>query len=431
MQVSVEKTSELNRKMTVSVPEDVIQEKMAERFKTLAREVKMDGFRPGKVPAHVVKKMYGDRVRGEVSGDLIQSTYFEALQEQNLRPAGYPNIQPSEDKEGFQYTAEFEVYPEISLAGIDQIEVIRKNAAVEASDIDVMIERIRKQGATWSVIERAAQESDRVTLHFAGICQGENFTNGKVENQQVEIGSKQMIPGFEENLIGLAAGESKTFTVTFPEQYGNDKLAGKEAEFTVDVVSVEASELPEINAEFVQSYGIESGDIAAFREDIKANMERELKQALRNDLKNKVMDALYDKINVMLPNALVDQEIDSLMKPYAENAKKQNLKLEDLKLSRETFEKQARRRVALGLILAEIIQHNAIKTDADKVRATIEDMAQSYEHPQDVINWYYSDEKRLGEIQQLVLEDQTIDWLLEQAKVTDESVSFSDIMGKQ
>ncbi|MGR9114232.1 MAG: trigger factor [Gammaproteobacteria bacterium] len=431
MQVSVEKTSELSRKMTVSVPEEVVQEKMELRFKSLAREVRLDGFRPGKVPQNVVKKMYGDRVRGEVTGDLIQSTYFEALQEQNLRPAGYPHIQPSDEKEGFKYTAEFEIYPDISLEGIDQIEVTRKNASVEDSDLDTMIERIQKQQTTWSQVERASQENDKVTIHFSGVSEGENFTDGKVENQQVEIGAKQMIPGFEDNLIGLKAGETKTFEVIFPEPYGNEKLAGKAAEFEIEVVKIEEPVIPEVDAEFIKSYGIESGDLAAFRADIKANMERELAQALRNDLKNKVMDALYGKIEVTLPKTLVDQEIDTMMKPYVENAKKQNLKLEDLNLPRETFEEQARRRVALGLILSEIIQKNDIKADEALVREAIEDMAKSYERSQDVINWYYADEKRLGEVQQMVLEDQTVEWLVSQAKVTDEKASFDDIMGKK
>lgn len=431
MQVSVEKTSELSRKMTVSVPEEVIQEKMEHRFKSLAREVKLDGFRPGKVPQQVVKKMFGNRVRGEVTGELIQSTYYEALQEQNLRPAGYPHIHPSDEKEGFQYTAEFEVYPEIVLEGIDQIEVTRKTAAVEAADLDAMVERIRNQKKTWSEVERASEENDKVTLNFSGTCEGENFTDGKVENYSVEIGAKQMIPGFEDNLIGLKKGENKSFEATFPEQYGNEKLAGKTARFDIEIVKVEAPVLPEVDEEFIKSYGIETGDVAAFREDIKANMERELAQALRNDLKNKVMDEVYEKIKVTLPNTLVDQEVESLMQPYIENAKKQNIKVEELNLPRESFEEQARRRVALGLILAEIIQKNNIKVDEAQVRAAIEDMAKSYERSQDVINWYYSDEKRLKEVQQMVLEDQTVDWLLSQAKVTDEKVSFDDIMANK
>lgn len=430
MQVSVEKTSELSRKMTVSVPEEVVQEKMAARLKSLAREVKIDGFRPGKAPQHVIKKMYGDRVRGEIAGDLVETTYFEALKEQDLRPAGYPHIQSSDESDGFKYTAEFEVYPEISLEGIDQIEVVRPVATVQDVDVDGMIEKLRAQKKSWATVERASQEHDRVTISFSGVSEGENFTDGKVENYSVEIGAKQMIPGFEENLVGLSVGEKKTFEVSFPEEYGNEKLAGKVAEFEVEVISVEEPVLPEIDDAFIKAYGID-GSVDAFREDIKSNLENELEQALRNKLKNAVMNALAEKIQISVPNTLVDQEVESMMKPYIETAKRQKMKLEDLKLPRDAFEEQAKRRVALGLILSEIIHENGIKVDDNKVRSTIEDMAKSYERPKDVVEWYYSDETRLNDVRQMVLENQTIDWLVAQAKVTDETISFSDAMNKQ
>lgn len=429
MQVSVEKTSELSRKMTVSVPEEVVQKKMAARLKSLAREVKIDGFRPGKVPQHVVEKMYGDRVRGEIAGDLIQSTYYEALQEQDLRPAGHPHIHPSDETEGFKYTAEFEVYPEISLEGVEQIEVSRPVAVVKDADVDDMIEKLRAQKKSWVIVERASQENDRMTISFSGACEGENFTDGKVDNYQVEIGSKLMIPGFEDNLVGLKAGDNKTFKVSFPEEYGSEKLAGKEAEFEVEVISVEEPVLPEIDDAFIKAYGIE-GSIEAFREDIKSNLESELEQALHGKLKNAVMNALYEKIQIAVPNTMVDQEVESMMKPYIETAKRQKVKLDDLKLPRDMFEEQAKRRVALGLILSEIIQKNDIKADDSKVRTTIEDMAKSYERPQDVVEWYYSDKSRLNDVRQMVLENQTIDWLVERAKVSDVTISFNDAMSK-
>ncbi|MFA6051908.1 MAG: trigger factor [Methylobacter sp.] len=431
MQVSVEKTSELSRKMTVSVPEEVVQEKMAARLKSLARGVKIDGFRPGKAPQHVIEKMYGDRVRGEIAGDLIQSTYYEALQDQNLRPAGHPHIHPSDDAEGFKYTAEFEVYPEISLEGVDQLVVTRPVSTVQEADVNDMIEKLRAQKKDWKTVERASQEHDRVTISFSGTSEGENFTDGKVDNYQVEIGAKQMIPGFEENLVGLKSDDNKTFEVTFPEEYGNEKLAGKTAQFEVEVTSVEEPVLPEIDDAFIKAYGVEDGSVDSFREDIKNNMERELEQALRGKLKTAVMDALYEKIQVAVPNTLVDQEVENMMKPYVETAKRQKMKLEDLKLPRDAFEEQAKRRVALGLILGEIIHKNDIKVDDGKVRSTIEDMAKSYERPEDVVNWYYSDKSRLNDVQQMVLEDQTIEWLVAQAKVSDEKVNFNDVMGKQ
>lgn len=431
MQVSVEKTSELSRKMTVSVPDAVLQEKMETRFKKLAREVKVDGFRPGKVPVGTVKKLYGERVKHEVAGDLIQSTYFEALQQQELVPAGHPLITPADKSEGFEYVAEFEVYPEIGLDSVNGLEISRPVASVTDADVENMIEKLRQQKKTWQVVERASQEGDKVTIHFSGVSEGENFTDGKVENYAIEIGGKQMIPGFEDELKGLAAGESKSFNITFPEKYNSEKLAGKAADFEVEMIKVEEPVLPELDADFIKAYGVEAGDVVSFRADVKENMERELAQGLKNKLKTAVLDALYENVKITLPNALIDQEVQALMKPYAERAGKAKLKLEDLNLPRDVFEEQAKRRVALGLILGEIIQKNDIKVDADKVRAVIDDMAKSYEKPEDVVNWYYADNSRLNDVQQMVLEDQAVDWVVERARVTDQNVGFNDVMERQ
>ena len=431
MQVSVEKTSELSRTMTVCIPEAVVQKKMADRLKSLAREIKIDGFRPGKVPQEVVKKMYGERVRGEIAGDLIKDTYYDALEGQDLKPAGHPHIQPLDEIDGFKYTAVFEVYPEISLKGIDELEIVRPLSSVSDTDVDGMIEKLRVQKQTWRVVDRPAQNSDNVTISFSGTSEGENFTDGKLEDFKVICGQKKMISGFEDNLLGLAAGAHKTFILNFPEDYGNEKLAGKAAEFEVDVVEVEEPVLAEIDEAFIKAYGIEDGLIGSFRADVKNNMQRELDQALRSKLKSSVMDALYGKVKLTVPNTLVDVEMESLMKPYIETAKRQKMKLEDLKLPRDSFEDQAKRRVALGLILGEVIQKESIKLDNDKVRSTIEDMAKSYERPEDVVAWYYSDESRLNEVQQMVLEDQVVEWLVGQAKVSDETVNFNDVMDKQ
>ena len=431
MQVSVEKTSELSRTMTVCIPEAVVQKKMADRLKSLAREIKIDGFRPGKVPQEVVKKMYGERVRGEIAGDLIKDTYYDALEGQDLKPAGHPHIQPLDEIDGFKYTAVFEVYPEISLKGIDELEIVRPLSSVSDADVDGMIEKLRVQKQTWRVVDRPAQNSDNVTISFSGTSEGENFTDGKLEDFKVICGQKKMISGFEDNLLGLTAGAHKTFILNFPEDYGNEKLAGKAAEFEVDVVEVEEPVLAEIDEAFIKAYGIEDGLIESFRADVKNNMQRELDQALRSKLKSSVMDALYGKVKLTVPNTLVDVEMESLMKPYIETAKRQKMKLEDLKLPRDSFEDQAKRRVALGLILGEVIQKESIKLDNDKVRSTIEDMAKSYERPEDVVAWYYSDESRLNEVQQMVLEDQVVEWLVGQAKVSDETVNFNDVMDKQ
>lgn len=431
MQVSVEKTSELGRKMTVSIPEEVIQEKMEARFKSLSREVKLDGFRPGKVPMGVVKKKFGDRVRGEVAGDVIQNTYFDALREQDLIPAGQPHIHPSDKEDGLEYIAEFEVYPEVSLEGMDQLEVSRPYAEIQDADLENMLTKLREQKKDWQTAERASQQQDRVTINFSGESEGENFTDGKVESYQVEIGGQQMIPGFEDELVGLNAGDSKTFDITFPEEYGNAKLAGKVATFDIEVVTVEESILPEINEDFIKAYGVEDGNMETFRADVKDNMQRELDQALKGKLKNAVMDALVGKFQIAVPNALVDQEIEEIKKPYEANAKRQNISLEDIELPVDEFEEQAKRRVTLGLILGEIIRKNEIKADDDKVRAEITKMASSYETPDEVINWYYADESRLRDVQQIVLEDQTVDWIVSQAKMSDETISFDDAMGNR
>lgn len=430
MQVSVEKTSELSRKMTVSVPDEVFQEKMTEKLKTLAREVKIHGFRPGKVPKQVLLKMYGEKIRGEIAGNLVDMTYAEALQEQSLRPIGYPQIHSSDVSEGFEYIAEFEVYPEISLEGLEQLEVLRPFSAVQEVDIDGTIEKLREQRRRWSIVDRAAQEHDRLTISFSGECEGENFTEGRIENFQVEIGKKQMIQGFDDNLIGLTVGANKAFDLSFPEDYGNEDLAGKVGKFEVDVISVEESTLPEIDEAFIKAHGIEGSKEEDFRAGIRANLESELEQVLLGKLKSSVMNALYEKIQIPVPTILVNQEIEKLMKPYIDDAEKKQMNMDDLKLPREAFEWQAKYRVALGLILGEIVHKNNIKLDDNNVRATIEDMAKKYDQPADIIAWYYEEDSRLNDVRQMVLERQTIDWLVGQAKVSDQTISFSAAMSR-
>jgi len=428
MQVSVEKTSELSRKMTINIPEDVVQAKVEERLKTIARDVKIDGFRAGKVPQKVVKKMYGGRAREEVTGDMIQTNYFKALQDNDLRPAGYPQIEPVQSDEGFEFVATFEVYPELTLDSVDNIEVSKAVTTVDAADIDAMILKLREQRKEWSTSEADSVDGDQVTIKFSGICDGENFTDGTVEDFLVEIGSKRMIPGFEEQLIGLSVGATKTLEVTFPEEYTNKELSGKPATFEVEVLKVESASLPEVDVEFIKAYGMESGDEAEFRADIEKNMQRELAVALKNRLKNSVMDALYANVEVALPTTMVDQEVEALMKPYIENAKKQNLDINDVKPAAANFEEQAKRRVGLGLILAEVIQKNEIKAESSAVKEVIDGLAESYEKPEEVVSWYYGDEKRLAEVEQMVLEDAAVDWVLTKAKVAEETLSFSSVM---
>ncbi|MDP7536642.1 MAG: trigger factor [Methylococcales bacterium] len=434
MQVSVEKVSDLSRKMTVRVLEESIQEKAETRLKTLAKDVKLDGFRPGKVPFHVVKKMFGERARGEVISALIESSYYEALQSEGLKPAGAPHIVPSEDQgndDGFEYVADFEVLPEVDLAGIDQIEVKQPVCSVQEENIEKTIETLRLNKKEWNAVERSGQETDRLTFHFSGVCDDKNFTDGKVENYQLELGSNQMIPGFEDELLGLNAGQQKVFDSVFPEEYGNADLAGKTATFDVEVVLVEEMSLPVVNEEFIKSFGSTAGDVDSFKGEVKANLEIELGQAIKRHLKNQVMDSLFDKSPMNLPGVLVDQEIEALKQPYKENAKRQKQAISDSDLPREMFEEQAKRRVALGLLLSEIIQENEIQVDAARVRQEIEVMANTYEKPEDVVNWYYADKKRLADVERMILEEQVIDWVVKHNTVVEENVAFDELMTVQ
>jgi trigger factor len=428
MEISVEQTSELGRKMTITLPESAVQAQIAPRLKKIAKEARIDGFRRGKVPTNVVAKMYGEQVRYEATQELIQTSYFDALKEQGINPAGYPHIDLSDTTEGFSYVANFEVYPEVSLEGADQLAVTQQTATVEESDVDDMIAKLREQRKTWEVVERAAEEKNRVTIDFLGNVEGESITNDKVSDYAVELGASQMIPGFEENLIGLKAGDSKNFTLNFPSDYPNEKLAGKAADFEVEVKQVEAAILPEIDEEFVKAYGTESGTVEGFRADVKENMTRELANKLKANLKNATLTALYEKINLTVPNALIDEEVEELLKPYKEMAKKNKVDLNALNLPREPFEDEAKKRIALGLIVGEIIHQNELKVDEDKVRARVEDMAKSYEKPEQVIEWYYKDENRLKDVRQMTMEEQVTDWLLAKATLTTENVDFQSVM---
>ena len=434
MQISVEKVSDLSRKMTVRVPEEIIQEKMETRLKTLAKDAKLDGFRPGKVPFHVVKKMFGERVRGEVISALIESSYYEALQSESLEPAGPPHIVPSENQEqdnGFEYIADFEILPKVNLEGIDNIEVQRPVCSVQAENVEKTIGTLQQNKKEWNGVERSSQMTDRLTFHFSGVCDDKNFTDGKVEDYQLELGTNQMIPGFEDELLGLETGQQKVFDIVFPEEYGNADLAGKTATFDVEIVLVEEVSLPVVNEDFIKSFGSTAHDVDSFKSEVKSNLEIELGQAIKRRVKTQVMDSLFDKFSINLPDVLIDQEIELLKQPYKENAKRQNQVVDDNDLPREMFEDQAKRRVTLGLVLAEIIRENAIQVDAARVRQEIEVMANTYEKPDDVINWYYGDKKRLDDVEKMILEEQVIDWVIDQNTVVEADVAFDELMAPQ
>lgn len=429
MQISVERIDELNRKLTVQVPEATIRERVDSRLRSLAREAKFDGFRPGKVPATLIKKRFGAKVREEVLGDLIESTFAQAVRDEKLRPAGMPRIstKSADEGAGLEYEAAFEVFPDFVLMPVESLDVKRFTSSVSEQDVDSMIERLRDQRRTWRAVERPASTGDRVTVHFEGQVDGESLSEQKIENFPVVLGGKQTIPGFEEQLQGAVAGAKLDFELDFPADYHNAKWAGKSGHFEVEVVSVEETVLPELGAEFAQALGIEDGDLEALRKDVRDNMEREMQRALKSRTKTALMDVLYQRNPITLPATLVESELKDLIAPQLENARRSGQTADEPAL-RERYEALARRRVALALILNHLIDANQLKTNPKKVREMVEEMAASYEQPEQVIHWYYSNADHLREIENLVLEDAVVAWALERARVTEEPIGFQELM---
>lgn len=429
MQVSVESTSELSRKLNIQVPEAEIQEKIETRLKSMAGRVKVDGFRPGKVPRSVLKKQYGGQVREEILSDMIQTTFESAVRQEKLKPAGPPQIiaHKAEEGEGLEYDAIFEVMPEFVVMPLETLAVKRYVSDVTDADVETMVDRLRDQRKTWNAVERASADGDRVTIAFEGWEGEESFTNGRVDDFAVLLGAKQMIPGFEEKLVGVATGEHHEFELAFPEDYPSEKLAGKTGRFVVDVTKVEEPVLPELNDEFVKAFGIEEGGVDAFRADIRGNMEREMRRALKTRSKGSVMDALYGSNPLTLPNVMIQDELNSLAEPYRDSAKQQKQILDEAKL-KEHLDPVARRRVALALILSQLIDSYAVKLDANRVRDTVYELAQSYEDPEEVVRWYYADRTRLREVENLVMEDQIVDVVLEKANAAEEQIDFQALM---
>ena len=429
MQVSVEATSELSRKMTVTVPEEKISQQVNARLQSMSGKVKIDGFRPGKVPQAVIKKRYGEEVRQEVVSDLLQSSFYDAVREQKLNPAGAPQIKANKiaEGEGLEYEATFEIIPDFVPMPLETLEVKQFTSKVDDADVDRMLERLGEQRKTFEAVERASQKDDRIVIAFEGTHDGENFTNGKTENFPVVIGSGQMIPGFEDKLIGLSAGAKTEFDIEFPKEYPNEKLSGSTAHFVIEVARVEEPKLPVIDAEFVKGFGVESGDIAELRQDIKSNMEREMNRALKNRTKSSVMDQLFERNTLQLPEVLLKDELEELLKPYRESARKHKQDLDEAAL-KEQLAPLAKRRVALALILGKVIDAHGVKVEDARVRQAVEDLASSYEDPQEVVRWYYADKTRLREIENMVLEDQIVDLVVGKAKTSSESIDFQALM---
>ena len=430
MQVSVETTEGLERKMTVAVPSDRVDSAVNARLQEAAKTIRLNGFRKGRVPMKVVKNRFGEGVRQEVVGEIMNQSYYEAISQESLKPAGQPRIEPTNLSEGqdLEFTAIFEVYPEIELPDFSQVKAERLTAEVTDADVDEMIETLRQQRQTYEVAERAAADKDMVNIDYVGKKDGEEFEGGKAAGQNLLLGSERMIPGFEEGIIGKQAGETFTLALKFPEDYQNKELAGAEVEFDITLNTVSEQKLPEIDEEFFKSFGVEEGGIEAFREEVTNNMSREMKTASRNKLKNAVMDSLLGMVEVQAPAALVAGEVHQLKHQMVQQMGGPNSNLDPHQLPDDIFTEQAQRRVALGLVMGEIIQREGIKADPDKVKETVEELASTYEAPEEVVKWYYSNEEQLAAIENSVVEDQVFDYIIEQAGVEEKQVSYQDVI---
>jgi trigger factor len=430
MQVSVETVSNLQRRMTVQVPAEHIEQEVDRRLRSLMKRVRIDGFRPGKVPLKVVQQRYGAGVFQEVVGDVLQSSYQEAIAQEKLQPAGGPSIEPKtmEPGKSLEYVATFEVYPEVAPADLSQVAVERPKVEITEADVDKVIESLRRQHKTFVAVDRPAQTGDQVVVDFEGSLDGEPFEGGKAEAAPVELGAGQMLPAFEEQLAGLRPGEEKTIDVPFPEGYPAEHLAGKTAQFAIKVREVKEPALPPVDDDFAMAFGIEDGSVEKLREEVRANMAREVEQTVRNRVKGQVMDALYKAHELELPEALIREEVERLRQQaqarFGGQFQAQNLP-DDL------FSEEARRRVALGLIIRELVRSKDLSVDPDKVQATLDQMAAGYEEPQQVVNYYRTNPQAMSGLEAMVLEDEVVDWVVAQGTVTEKPVSFDELMNPQ
>ncbi len=429
MQVSVETTGKIERKITVVVPAERIDSEVDKRLKSMRGRVKLDGFRPGKVPLSVVSQQYGDSVFQEVAGEVIQSSFYEAAEKENLRVAGMPNIEATSIGAGkdLEYVATFDTYPDFEIADVSKLEVTRPVVKVTAADVDEMIETLRKQQQEWKEVKRGAKEGDLLTVDFEGRLDGETFEGGSAEDFSVELGAGRMLKGFEEALLGMKPGEEKDADVTFPDDYPSENLKGKTVVFSMKVKTVSEPELPKVDKEFIQKFGVEDGTKKSFKEEIKKNMEREVEQRVKAIIKQSVMEGLNDAHEVELPAALVTNEIKQVRQEMSENAQGADMST----LPDEMFKDQASRRVKLGLIVGEIITKNKMEKDPVKVDQMLEELASTYEDPQSLIEYYRSNQQAMQTIEAAVMEEMIVDWVMDQAKIKEEKMGFAELMNPE
>ena len=424
---TLEKLEGLKRRIDITVPASTVDQVYNQKIQKVANTAKIDGFRPGKIPQKVIQKQFGSSILIEAAQELIQSSLMSAVEEHKLQIAGTPSVTPKELKPGqaLEFSAEFEVYPEISLADMAEVKLSRQVLELKDADIDKMLETLQKQHAEWVEVEREAANGDRVLIDFEGFINGEAFENGSAKDFQLELGSKQMIPGFEDGLIGVKFADEREITCAFPMDYPKNELAGQKATFKIHVNKVLAPKMPEINDEFAKKIGVEGG-ASALKKDVEKNMVSQVQQMLKDKLKKNMMDKLLDLNTITVPAALIDTEIEHLQQLAKQQMGENADKMPDNLFPRAHFEDQAVRRVSLGLILGEVIKQHQLKVDGQKVRERIEQIAAVYHDPAQVVNWYYNNKRMLAEVESVVLEDQAVEKLLKKCQTEDKKVSYDE-----
>jgi len=433
MEATTAQANELERRIDLSIVIANVEKEMEQRLKRMGKNIKMSGFRPGKVPFSIVKQQYGDQARHEVLSEELDRVFGETVTAQKMRVAGYPRIEPksTESTTHLEFSAIFEVYPEFSPADMSTAEIERPVLEVTAAEVDKTLDILRKQRVAYEDTVRAAAREDRVVIDFLGKKDGEPFQGGQATDYPFVLGQGMMLPDFEGAVEGAKAGESKAFDLTFPADYFAKDLAGQTVQFEITVKQVQAPKLPEVDAEFAKGMGIADGDVAKMRDEIEGNLKREVKRRIEGKVKEQVMDALIKANQIATPGALVDMEIQRLMQAARQDMEQRGMKVADMPIQPEWFADQAKRRVTLGLILAELVKTEKLQANPEQVRAMVEENAQSYEQPDEVVRWYYAQPQRLGEVEGLVIEGNVVDWVLGKAKVTDKAAVFDELMGQK
>jgi trigger factor len=433
MEATTAQANELERRVDLSIAIGDIEKEMEQRLKRMGKNMKMSGFRPGKVPFSIVKQQHGDQARHEVLSEELDRVFGEAVTTQKMRVAGYPRIEPkaTESTTHLEFSAIFEIYPEITLGDTSTAEIERPTLEVSDAEIDKTLDILRKQRVSYEDTDRPATTEDRVVIDFLGKKDGEPFQGGQASDYPFVLGQGMMLPDFEKAVEGAKAGDTKTFDLAFPDDYHAKDLAGQTVQFEITIKQVQAPKLPEIDAEFAIGMGIVDGDVTKMRTEIEANLKREVKRRIESKLKDQVMETLIKANPITVPTSLVDMEIQRLMQAAQKDMEQRGMKNKDFPIQPEWFAEQAKRRVTLGLILAELVKAEKLQATPEQVRAMVEETAQSYEQPEEIIRWYYAQPQRLGEVEGVAIENNVVEWVLSKAKVTDKVAVFDELMGQK